>query len=185
MEKTTITVDEYARLYVPLGPWLVVKKIKPPIKTASGIYLSEKHVNENAKFSMLGRVLAKSDFKVFESDLERYYYDKIHVGDWVGFSATVPVISPAPPNITFEADDSEGRDIVTLHAGDVLGIYAKDDKDSVTVRARFVDYEDPELVRKQQDYIRAEVQRHFGHYLDRIKRSEMGKKWWQKVLRLG
>lgn len=118
-----ISIKEYAENYTPIGPWIVVEKHKIPEKVGS-IYMPDKARESDVKMAVMGTVLAISPFTDFENPSEAYLMSKIKVGDWVGFSATVPVYSPIPPDICFENDlNQHGLDVATLHAGDILGVY--------------------------------------------------------------
>jgi len=132
MEYKTITRDQYAKQYVPLGAWVVVQKHKLPEKIG-GLYTPKKATESQLKIAMSGVVVAKSPCKEFENLWEYYLMGKIQVGDAVCFACTTPIFSPAPPYIGFDGDDSLGLDLVTLHVSDILGLWTEKEDDALAI----------------------------------------------------
>lgn len=138
MEYKTITREQYAKLYIPFGAWIVVQKHKLPEKIG-GLYTPKKATESQLKIAMSGIVIAKSPFKEFENRWEDYIMSKIEVGDSVCFSCMTPIFSPAPPYIGFEGDDMHGLDLVTMHVGDLLGLWSEEESKLEPLRLRFAD----------------------------------------------
>lgn len=134
--KKVISRQQYAAQYVPLGAWIVVVKHKIPEKYGS-IIIPKTAAESSVKFSMTGTVVCKSPFSEFENGWEAYLMKRIHVGDTVGFTVTVPIVSPSPPNIDFDGDDIYAPDLVTMHVADVLGIWCDDETKAPSIKQRF------------------------------------------------
>lgn len=111
-----ITEKQYVESYNPLGAWVLIQKFKLPEKSMGGIILTDSTRNKEVKVSMVGTIVAKSKFTSFPDPLDTDMMAAVEIGDVVGFSATVPMLSPLPPDLTFDGENQ----FVTLHVGDIL-----------------------------------------------------------------
>lgn len=123
----TITSDEYAKEYLPLNGFLLVKKDVVPSKYGSILISSETRVAGN-KWSATGIVTAKAPFA--EHDYERNILKLINIGDRIGFNPTGPFFAPAPTYYEFKNSDGEDDRSVTIHVTDVIAVL-KLEKDSI------------------------------------------------------
>lgn len=113
---------DYAEQYIPLGAWLLVEKDMLPEKIGS-LYVPTRAKDTTVKHTSTGIIVQKSPFILFENTWEEYMYSALSVGDRIGFGATIPLLSPAPPTYNFEGDDTGGVRFVTLHVTDVIGVF--------------------------------------------------------------
>lgn len=119
--KEKISGEEYKRIYVPVGPWVLVEKDVLPEKTAGGIILPDQGRENHTRITSTGTIVALSPFKAFENQWDAYLHSSFKVGDQIGFSDTTPVLSPSPPDMEFA--ESCNQRFVTMHISDILMVF--------------------------------------------------------------
>jgi co-chaperonin GroES (HSP10) len=130
-----ITGEEYKKIYVPVGAWVLIEKDLLPEKTAGGIILPTRGRESHTKVTTTGTIVALSPNKEFETNWDAYLRSIYRVGDRVGFSDTTPILSPAPPNMAF-AEDCDQR-FVTMHISDILMVFCDTEEKKKEFSGRF------------------------------------------------
>lgn len=135
----------YAEQYIPMGAWLLIEKDMLPAKVGL-IHLPTKAREDKTKITSTGTIVSKSPFTAFENDWERIMYESLLLGDRIGFGATIPLLSPAPPGYIFEGQDKtenvddkadEGCKFVTLHVTDIIGVFCYTPEERSSFLRRF------------------------------------------------
>lgn len=135
MEDRKVTGAEYEKTYIPFGGFILVRKDVLPEKSSGGVIITETIREDHGKFTTTGVVVKKSLFTMFEDDLDLYIFNKIKIGDRVGFSGTVPLMSPSPPYYQFNGDDKETY--VTIHIRDILCVICETEEETNDMKKRF------------------------------------------------
>lgn len=121
MDKQKIKGEDYKKIYIPTGAWVLIEKDTLPQKTKSGIIIPDSARVSQTKITGTGTIVSMSSFNIFESEWDRVLHSIYKVGDMVGFSDTTPIMSPAPPDMEF-AEECSNR-FVTMHLQDILMVF--------------------------------------------------------------
>ena len=132
----TKTEIQYKQDYIPCGAWVLIEKDQTPDKVGS-IYIPEQTKGKNVQWTSTGTIISKSPWTKFQDEWDEYLYGIYKVGDRVGFSNTVPMLSPAPPFYTFEKHKTEDARYVTLHVTDIICILVETEEAKKEFQTRF------------------------------------------------
>ena len=126
-------LNDYKLQYMPIGSWLLVEKDMLPNKIGA-LFIPDTVQRDKTKFTSTGRIISKSMFHHLENEWESYTHSILMPGDRIGFGATIPLLSPAPPDYVFAEEE---RKFVTLHVTDVIGVFFTTEEELEEFSSRF------------------------------------------------
>ena len=117
--------EKYKKMVVPLGGWLLVEKDVPEEKMTCGLYRPLNTITQKLKYSMTGKLIAKSPFPPKECDWHREYWELLEIGDILGFNGTVPMLSPMPHK--YEELIKTDERFICFHIADVICVICEEE----------------------------------------------------------